>query len=285
MARELHRHIVEQHPESDQAIWAQRNVVLCSAGLRDDPNIDAGIEKLLDDFGTHKEICTAVYQIARKLNYREGSRARQAYEYVRDRDSGGRFGMLAEVNLGKIELWAGDPNGARAIFDGVLERYRAHPRLAEGVNLIGEVYWNRAFSSLNAGSDEQYQANLHMAMGEFGRVFTELPETEYHTAAACFLSGECHRLLGELPEAIEKYDELYQRWPDFERAAYAQLRSARCLETLVRQRGPSKEELVSALQNACRRIIENYPDSDAVEPAGRLLRRWERRPIEEGRRQ
>jgi len=216
------------------------------------------------------------------IGHRNGTKSKELYDYLIDKDAGGRFALLAEANLGGLKLWQGDEDGARAAFDEIIAKHKGHPHLAETVNTIGEFYWNRAFRTQNAGLSEEYQANLRIAMCEWGKVINDLPEAGLYTADACFLSGECHRMLGELPQAIEKYDELFQRWPEFERTAYAQLRSARCLETLARQGGSSKAEHVSALQKACQRVVENYPDSAAAEPAERLLKRWGY-SIEEGR--
>ena len=49
-AIELYRYVVDNQPESEQAIWAQVNLVELNIQLGDDPNAAAAIEKLLTNF-------------------------------------------------------------------------------------------------------------------------------------------------------------------------------------------------------------------------------------------
>jgi hypothetical protein len=140
---------------------------------------------------------------------------------------------------------------------------------------MAEAYWDEAFARQKAGSGEQYGYFLSEALTEWERIIREMPQTESHTAEACFFSGECRRLLGEPALAIERYQQLVEKWPNYKHSCRAQLTIARCLEELMSAKQIPKPEGAEALRQACQAALANYQDSPSVGQAASTLRRLE----------
>jgi len=289
-SRRLHQFIVDNFPKSEQALPSQRDVILASIGLADDPNAEAAIDKLLKDFAGDPRIGDVTYQVARTIHWKDGDKAKQLYEYIVERQPASEAAVSARVCLGGLMLAAGDEQGARAVFDKVLEDYRGQVVLPHAVGLMAEAYWNEAARKRPKDEgpplpplpgqarvlDKTYAEYLGKAAAEWEKIINDLPEDTSHTAEAYFMSGECSRALGDLAKAVERYEVLVRRWPDYKHSVYAQLLIADCIESLMKAGKIPKAEAVVALRDACQKILTEYPDSPAAGPAKGILRRWER---------
>jgi len=272
-------------------MWSQCAIVLASIGLKDRPNIEAGIDVLQTTYGNHEDFAEATYLIARGLNHLDSEEAKQLYERVIDDDKRGRLSVLAEVNLGAIMLRAGDEKGARAAFDEILKQHKGEAVLPEAVVLMADAYWSQACqrqstvpSFLQNGSNSEYEDYVRKMLVACERVINEMAEAEFHTADAYILGAQCHRQLGEFAQAVEKYQVITERWPDYEKAPFAQFAIARCLEELMKSDAMPGGEAIEGMRDACWKVTTYYPDSMAASAAVTLLNRWERRSIE-GRQQ
>jgi tetratricopeptide (TPR) repeat protein len=273
-SRELHQYIVDKYPASDQAIWSQRSIVLSNIGLKDDPNTETGIEKLLKDYGGHRDVARVVYQVARSLNWQDDMKAKELYEYVLEKDGGGRFGALAKVNLGGVKLRNGDEKTARADFDKVLANCEGQPVWAEAVHLIAEAYWDQAAWKKSDGLASEHKQYIEKALVEWNRITEKSPEGAYHRAAAYYFSGRCYEKLGEVEKAIERYETLVETWPDYEYSWNAQYLIACSYEWLMRAERIHPREGAVKITDACQKVLMNYPESMAAKPAQIMLKKW-----------
>jgi outer membrane protein assembly factor BamD (BamD/ComL family) len=165
--------------------------------------------------------------------------------------------------------------GAEVLFDELWSKNKNHPNFAEVATIMGEGYWNAVSVARSGGPGSNYQPSTRRSLGVWKRIIDELPETEFHTAEAYFFAGECHRYLEEWAQAIEKYEELVERWPDFMYSERAQLTIIRCLEKLIRARQIPKADGVTAVREACFKLINDYPESRGVHQAKATLKKWE----------
>jgi tetratricopeptide (TPR) repeat protein len=220
-ARTWHRYILEKHRGSGGAIWSQRGVILTSIELKDDPNTTAGIEKLLAEYAGHKDIACVVYQVGRKLNYRNDAKAQELYEYVRDRHPASEYAALARVNIGNLLLGGGDEKSAREIFDGVAADFAGHPILPKAIALVAEAYFEQARFERRKYADARSQDQYRKALLEFERIINDFDEVPFTTAWAYFHAGECYLHLGDRAKAIEYRQKVADDWPDFEYARLA----------------------------------------------------------------
>ena|GEM_PF-3147557 len=274
-ARNLYRHILENHRASSEAIWSQRGVILTSMELNDDPNAMAGIEKLLAEYSGHKDISRVVYQVARRLGGRNDPNARGLFEYAREKGSGSEYEALARVNLASLEVRAEDNKQANDIYDRVLADFAGKPVLTRVVSLMAEAYWNQAAWNKNQGREEAFRAYVGKALTTWNKVVEELPEQSFETSEAVYFSGRCYEILGDTPRALDRYKTMVEKWPDQGHAWNAQFLIARCYERLGRSGEIPMAEAVAGLRQACEKVLTNYPDCLAVGAARGTLERWE----------
>ncbi len=275
-ARDLYRHILENHRASSEAIWSQRGVILTSIELKDDPNATAAMQTLFVEYSGHKDLEKVAYQVARKLNYKDKATAQAIHEYITDTDSESDTAARARVNIGSLLLRSGDDQSAKEIFDEVLADFAGKPILAEAVGLTAEAYWDRATIRKSQGLEAEYRQDITRALAEWERVISDLPETPYHTAQAWFFSGEIYRILGDPNTALERYKTLVENWPDYEYSWHAQFLIAGCYEKLGRSGQMPMKEAVLGLREACRKVLTSYPESMAADGAESMLKRYER---------
>ena len=96
-ARELHREVLANWPDSETAIWSQADLAVCNVGLGDEVGAEAAIEKLLTDFSSNENIAKAVCDIA--THY---------VEAIKDYEKARRLYQLA------LENWPDNENAIRA---------------------------------------------------------------------------------------------------------------------------------------------------------------------------
>jgi len=217
-ARELHRYVRDKFPGSERVIRAQRGIALCSIGLEDDPNTGAAIENLLTQFSWNENIPKVLYQIARKLNWRDDERAAELYEHIIAKYPDSDSAIRAKVNTGTIAIRRGDDETGRAIFDRILRDYKDHPLLPEAVGLMGQAYWDQAMSEERQGLQEQANMHFAKALAECQKVINDLPETAYVTPTAYCFAGDYYRHFGEYEKAIECYQAIVDHWPEYKHA-------------------------------------------------------------------
>ncbi len=140
-ARELHQYILDNHPDFEDAIWSQRGVILSSIGLGDDADTEAGIEKLLAQFSSNKNIAKAAYQVARKLNnkaetYRDlgkYEKARELHQYILDNHPDFEEAILSQRGVILSSIALGDDAGIEAGTDGLLTKFSSHKDIVKVV--------------------------------------------------------------------------------------------------------------------------------------------------------
>ena len=114
-ARQVHQYVVEHFPTSAEAIQSQRNAILCSVGLNDEPQIKTGIETLLTQFAQNKDIATVVDYVADRLGDSRDDQKLKLYQYIVDQHPQHEVVVPAKARVGQIMLRRGDDKGAEAL--------------------------------------------------------------------------------------------------------------------------------------------------------------------------
>lgn len=281
-ARKLHQRVVDNWPDSERAIWSQRGVIFSSIGLGDDAGTEAGIEKLLMQFSSNKLIAKMVYQVAGELNNKNDQKAQELYEYVIDKYSSSEFVPLARVNIGDIKLRLGDDKAARVIFDRVLADFAGHPVLTRAVDLMAYGYYRKALLKDKKGFDEQANWYYQKTIAECERIITQLPETRYITAEACYFSAVCYSRLGQHEKAIEYYQKVVDNWPEYKLAWLAQFKVAKTYKWLLRFGVMSESEAEAAITVTFEQLLASYPDCPAASAAHKWLNYYHKKSSEGG---
>jgi tetratricopeptide (TPR) repeat protein len=158
--------------------------------------------------------------------------------------------------------------------DQLIADFNDQPALPEAVFVIGEQYYNLAFQCEKAGLSAKAKDKFQKAIEVWGRIITELSPSST-TTEAYYFSAACYRHLDQYETAIDYYQKVVNDWPDYQYAWNAQFMIARCLDRLARSGAISKADAAPIIRQACENLLNNYPDSMAVNAATNLMKRWE----------
>jgi len=266
-ARELHQYVLDNHPDFEDAIFSQREVIISSFELGDDSRAEAGIDELLSQFSSNEHIAKVAYQVARKLNKKDDTKAQELYEYIRDNRPDDEYAALAGAKIGQIQLRLGDDAAARAIFDGVLADFSGHPILPKAVLIMAGGYWERALLRERQGRYEQANTDYQETIAQCEMILRQFTENPRISAEACYFSGASYTRLGDYQTAIEYYQMVVDNFPDFGLAWSAQFLIGHITKNLRNEGIIPKSEADLAIRAAYERVLQNYPDCGAAAAA------------------
>ncbi len=85
-AEPIYQYILENHPQSDQCLWAQKSVILCRLGLGDKEGAKTATDALLSKYPTHHNAKQAIADVAQAYrDQRMHGPARDLYKFNLDR--------------------------------------------------------------------------------------------------------------------------------------------------------------------------------------------------------
>ncbi|MDH4241771.1 MAG: tetratricopeptide repeat protein, partial [Phycisphaerae bacterium] len=133
-AKQLYQHVVDNWPQAEYAIWAQKSLAVSNMRLGDDPNAAAATEKLLADYSEHKQIANAVNMLAGECSMlKRYDKARELNQYVIDHRPEDKSAMQAQADLIKSYLALGNDPNAEAATDKLLADFNDNPLIAGAV--------------------------------------------------------------------------------------------------------------------------------------------------------
>lgn len=231
-ANRLYKHAVVNFPDTEHALWAQADLIKSYLALKDDPNTEAAIEKLVADFADNPLISRAIHDTAyehRKLE--KYDRADQLDQFVIDNWPGDEQAMWAKMDMAKTNILLENDPAVEPAIDSLIADFNDHPKLAAAVFQIGEEYYNRALKRKNEGLGDEAQANFTKAISIWARIIIEeTPVNLPHTPHAWYFSAVAFRHMGEYENAIECYQGVAANWPDYEYAWGALFAAGRSYE-------------------------------------------------------
>jgi len=252
-------------------LWSQADLIKSNLALGDDTAAQAAVDKLLTEFSGNKYKPRAIHDTA--YEYRKLGRydkADQLDQYVIDTWPEDEQVMWAKMDMAKSNIVLGNDAAAQAALDSLIADFNDHPDLPQAIFRIGESYYNKAFRREKEGLDAEAKDNFKKAIAVWGKIMTELPPSAT-TPEAYYFSAVCYSRLRQHTKAIEQYQNVVANWPDCENASRAQFMVARIYEHLKRTSVLPEAEAVAMIKAAYERILQEYPDSRAANPARRRL--------------
>lgn len=259
-SREHYQYVVSNWPDTEHALWSGMGLAISNIRLGD---YDAGwsvVEKLFIDFLEDERMAIACCLIADE--YRELEKheiALALYQYVVDSWPDAEHAIWSRANMGNMNIRLGDFDAAQAILDKLLTDFTGHPILPTAVAVIGDGYYNEALRMESEGLYEQARWYYQKTIVECERILTQLPETPYTTAEACYFVAVCHERMGEYADAIGYYQSLVDNWPDFEYTWNALFRIGCGYERLKQSGHIPESEADAIITNVYEQLIEEYP--------------------------
>jgi len=149
-----------------------------------------------------------------------------------------------------------------------------NPDLPESVLQIGARYYNEGYRRRKEGLADEAGEYFTKAIGVWNRIIQELPSTVF-TTRAYYLSGASYRYLGNYEKAIECYQEIAYRWPDYEYARDAWFQIGYLFEKLEGSGVIPTAIAGPEIRYAYEKVIADYPESKVAAAARRRLKRWQ----------
>ena len=274
-ANQLYKHVVENWPKAEHAVWAQADLIKSYLALGDDSGAKAAVEKLIADFSWSEHIARAIHDTAweyRKLaNY---SRANELDQYVIDRWPEDVQAMWAKMDMAKTDIALGNYAAADKTVDILIADFGDQPELPTAIFILGEQYYNKAFSCENQGQTAEAKSHFQKANAIWQRIINELPQSSI-TPQAYYFAARCYETLGEYDYAANYFQTVIDNWPDYQFCDVAHFLLARCFEKLANSGSIPKNEVAVMIRHTCEKLLADYPNSQIVKATKNLLEQWE----------
>jgi tetratricopeptide (TPR) repeat protein len=273
-ANRLYKHVVEHWPKAEHALWAQADLIKSYLALGDDSSAEAAVEKLIADFSWSTYIARAIHDTAweyRKLaNY---GRANELDQYVIDRWPKDVQAMWAKMDMAKTDIALGNYATADKTVDILIANFSDQPELSTAIFMLGEQYYNKAFSCQNQSQTAEAKSHFQKAIAIWERIATEVSEPHSTIAGqAYYFSAYCWTRLGQYENAIQYYQTVVDTWPDYEYAWHAQFRIGNCYRMLAQSGAMAESEANTKMAYAYWSGVEKYPDSPSARYTLLILR-------------
>ncbi|MHC4529213.1 MAG: tetratricopeptide repeat protein, partial [Planctomycetota bacterium] len=209
-ARNVYQYIVENRRGADDAMEAQRGIVLSSMALGDDPNAESAIEKLVTEFAGHEELAETVGEIAG--DYAELGRyekARALYQYVVDTQQANEQGIWCRMAATGTDLVLLDEPNAEGSITALVSDCGADAVLGEVVGHVADLY--RALIAL--GSERTTKGQVKILLNDMSR--RDKAKVIDHIA-------DYYRAVRKHAKAANLYESVVRNWPDLEHAIESQ---------------------------------------------------------------
>ncbi len=203
------------------------------------------------------------------IDEKEYAEARTVLLEVRNRDLTKKFAPLAQLRIADSYVKEDEPELAVAEYRKFLEMYPDHKNAPYAQYQIAMVYFNQI------ESPERGYSGAASALAEFEKLKRDFPRNPYKELIEMriekcrnviadyeFLVGEFYMKKGAYAPAIDRFEGLLKKFPDYKKQEKVLMDLALCYKQIGQ-----KEKSVKNLT----RIIENYPNSPFASDARKEL--------------
>ena len=163
-------------------------MIRCCILAGDDPNAEAGIERLKGDFGGREGAGEVVHQVAYMYHHKakDYEKARELYEWVVANHPADKKAIRAQMGIAKIFIETGDDPNAEAAVEKLIRDYGDDDGIAKAVDHLAD--------------ECREKGDYHRAIKLYNKVASDYSESERATGA---MSGaaRCYIALGDDPNA------------------------------------------------------------------------------------
>jgi tetratricopeptide (TPR) repeat protein len=238
-----------------------------------DPNLaDATVEVLQQKCANHPQYAYAMswtaYEYCRAGFYPQ---AMELYNTVLSLKPNEDIQMRCIAGIAQVYVRLGDDAKVQEKVDYLLSNFKDNPAgVASCIFGIGEEYYLMAEDVAKAGAPNQVKACYEKALALWQRFEADVPN--HNTPEYAYFSGLSYQRLAQYEQAINCYQKVILKWPQYERAWDAQAMMIECYKQLKADNKLDASKADAAIQKAYRNILENYPDCPAAKMASRQLK-------------
>ncbi len=262
-ARELHQYVLDNWPDSKQAMWSQMGVAVSNTALGETEAAAAAVDKLLADFSENEQIADAVRQVAnahRKSGKYE--KASELYQYVIANWPGSEQVRRSQMGLAMLDIAVKDGADAELAMDKLIADFGDHPDLPRLISSIEEAYYIRILSA-ETWLEENYLYPVEL----WEKVMAEIPDLFHDDPDLYYFIACCYYQLGDYEKAIQHYKIVADRWLDYEYAWNAQFLVGHYYERLGDGGVIAGSVADAETKAAYERVLERYPNCKAAKAA------------------
>lgn len=258
-----------------EAFWPKAGIAIASVHLKDYQTAEDLTEQIRTEFADHTQLPEAICLIAGA--YRsicDYDKALGLYQLILKVWPRNEQALWTKAGIARIAIALGDEAGGMEAINDMIADFKDHPVLPAALWAVAEEYYGLAFQYESQGLDakaKEYFAKV-ISFGE------RIREQSTHSAAAAeawYFSAECYYQFGQYEKAIEYYEQVVGNWPDYEWADQALFRTAQCFNELATCKRIPIADAGEIIQNICRRLPNDYPDSKMITVAQSLSKYWE----------
>jgi len=292
-ALEIYQYAVNGYPDTDAAVWAQKNIcdMLIEAG--DEAAAAAAIEKLKTYFRAEETVAAALVQIADKYAWLKNyDMAVQLYQDVKAQYADTPSYIWACQNLIRVPMEK-DVQAAEATADVPAEIVQAFDAFvadfaesSDGTSAscrLAETYYNGAKAHERAGRKEQSQIAFRKALPLFEKVIATTRFDRVFTPDAYYMSAVAYGRLGDYSRGIECHRTIVDNWPEHHLAWSSLYWIGTFYQELKRSKALTPEEADAKSEEAFLSLFEKYPGNPMTDSARSQLgmiyyknRQWEK---------
>jgi tetratricopeptide (TPR) repeat protein len=259
-ALKLHQFNSRNSPKEDKyAMWSQTEVA--KAYIRDgnEPAAAAAVNDLIGRFSDQAGLPTElVYVGDTYVQAQRYDQANQLYQYILGHWPGKEEALWAKAGTARVSIARGDDQAVDKALQEMIAGYPAQAKLGEVVNSVALAYYERAYSR-QAGNEQAKTESYQKAIGVWGSVIRELPQSPA-VAEACYHSAVVYgQELGERDRALQYYQQVAESWPDYEHAWHAQFSVGDYYQKRKRDGTIPADQADAQIVKAYTTVIEKYP--------------------------
>ncbi len=284
-AQKMSQAILENFSEDEGDIWAHAGVVSSCLILGDTSKAEAVVTKLVSGFQEDTDFAETVNWLAGQyVKASDTTKAIQLYQSVLSQPQvyqsslskhpASYFQLIAHKGLARIYMSLGETAKVDEQLDTIERNYREEFGFGEAVFEIAEDYCLRAEGALQENDPNQVDINFSRAIAIWQRNIDQFddPRRQCH---AYYYTANCYQKIGQMDKAVEYYQEVVTKWPDYDKAWDAQFMIGRSYEKLAASGQMDSLTARTQSKTAYLKVIENYATSPAANIARQKLTKME----------
>jgi tetratricopeptide (TPR) repeat protein len=272
----IYQHILGNWPQHRYAMWAQLGLLEIDLLKGNRESVDAGFDKLVNDYASHPEIGAAVCSLAQYYeNLQNFEKAKQIYMYLLDHWPRDEYARWAQVGLAKVNESLKNEPGAQEAIDKLHADSNEPNVLADGLLQISLQYYQQAVEYQNKGDQTKAQHDFRQAIAVSETILNNLPASAVYTPRAYHSLAIIHDKFGDYQKAIQYCQNVVTKYPDFINACYVQFMIVSCYQKLESSGNIKSEEASEKICQACEKLLNDYPDCIAATTAAKILKQYQ----------
>lgn len=261
----LHKYNVENYPDYNDVyvMWSQAEIVKYQIRKGDNIGSQEEYNTLVTTFSEQETLPREIYRIGDEyVKAGQYDEAGKVYQSVLEKWAGTEYELPAKMGIVKLDIALGQ-EVPEARIEGLIAEYKDNSMLTESLASLGEAFWEQACKRRRHRDYVMAKAFYNRSLSEYERIVNDYPESR-EAAKANYFAGGCNLRLEMYEKALDYFNTVLEKWPNFQYNWSAQCLIGSCYERLRKAGAISPEEGDSKMAAAYRAVVEKYPDCSEV---------------------